>query len=661
MKTLLKLLSVLGCLAAYGQEFPASETLHEQLETLSEPHSEESEDPGSPDRPDFPIHLNSAGKETLQKSGLFTEFQVYSLLHHMQKNGKLLSIYELQAVDGFEPEFIQAIQPYITISAEGLQIIRDQTGSKKSSLSILARRALQKKRGYLAPAHYLGDPLKLQVKFRHAPLKNLSFGVTMDKDPGEPFFNSYGKKGFDYYSAYLELKDYKLIRKLVVGDYEVSCGQGLVLWNSFSLGKTSDVVNIARYSRGILAHKGADESNFLRGAAISLKKGAFVTDVFGSLRKIDARIDPSRNAISTTDNSGLHRTLSELENKGNVEEHLYGLHCTFKKRFLELGLTGAYARLSEKLAVSYNPSDFFDNVDNYNLNAGFDFYGQVKNVSLFGEIGADRRMNLGSIAGMVISLSSRLSFSLHHRDFEPGYHPVKGKAFSENTSVNNEKADYAGISYKLSRQLLLAVYADFYSFSWLRYGSNAPSSGRDYLARIDYTVSKQLKIYFYIRQKRYEENESEGTIRKHTDVIRKNLRLNIEYAALSFMSFRTRAELTHYYKKRGEEGILLFQDVSFRNQGYGLTLRYALFGSASYNSRIYAFENDLPDVFLTPSFSGKGSRFYVLGRCRLRKNTDLWIKYSSTVLGDRSTIGSGWDEIKGNKSSELGAEIKIAF
>src|SRR5688572_4377887 len=62
---------------------------------------------------DHPIALNSAEKEELKQSGLFTDFQVESLIKHLSEYGKLLAPQELQQIEGFDLATIHRFLPYI--------------------------------------------------------------------------------------------------------------------------------------------------------------------------------------------------------------------------------------------------------------------------------------------------------------------------------------------------------------------------------------------------------------------------------------------------------------------------------------------------------------------------------------------------------------------
>ena len=64
----------------------------------------------------FPLNLNEASAKDLHRLIFLNELQIQNLLEHIGQHGKLLSITELQSVDGFDLKTIQAIQPYITVS-----------------------------------------------------------------------------------------------------------------------------------------------------------------------------------------------------------------------------------------------------------------------------------------------------------------------------------------------------------------------------------------------------------------------------------------------------------------------------------------------------------------------------------------------------------------
>jgi len=108
---------------------------------------------------------------------------------------------------------------------------------------------------------------------------------------------------------------------------------------------------------------------------------------------------------------------------------------------------------------------------------------------------------------------------------------------------------------------------------------------------------------------------------------------------------------------------MMYQDIKFKPMFSKLSfsLRYTYFNTKSYDSRIYAYENDVLYGYSIPSFYGNGKKIYLLLKYNIVKNTDLWIKISETIYDDRDVIKSGWDEIEGNKLTELKIQLRYKF
>ena len=74
-----------------------------------------------------------------------------------------------------------------------------------------------------------------------------------------------------------------------------------------------------------------------------------------------------------------------------------------------------------------------------------------------------------------------------------------------------------------------------------------------------------------------------------------------------------------------------------------------------------ASECGLLYTFYTPSFYGKGFRYSAHLRYDLSKNFMFLAKFGQTVYQDRETIGSGNDEIPGNRKADLQMQLRIKF
>lgn len=102
---------------------------------------------------------------------------------------------------------------------------------------------------------------------------------------------------------------------------------------------------------------------------------------------------------------------------------------------------------------------------------------------------------------------------------------------------------------------------------------------------------------------------------------------------------RSRVELVEY--NQSEKGFLGYTDLFYSSSKgrFSTNMRVQYFETDGYNSRIYAFENDLLYNYTIPSFYNKGFHSYV--NCKLpikesyqaNKNINLtiWIKIAQTV------------------------------
>ena len=66
-----------------------------------------------------PVPINASGRSRLLACGLFSAYQVASLLDYRERTGEVQSLMELSLVDGFNEDFVRALAPFIRIDARG--------------------------------------------------------------------------------------------------------------------------------------------------------------------------------------------------------------------------------------------------------------------------------------------------------------------------------------------------------------------------------------------------------------------------------------------------------------------------------------------------------------------------------------------------------------
>jgi len=239
----------------YGQE--KSEIIQQRIEFLAEQNENEDIDlTATMDALNYyfehPINLNQTTEDELNELGILTQFQVQDLLLHLKKNGKLITIYELQTLRYWDQTTIQMILPFVTVDEKIEQVnLNLKEILKYGNFEMYNRYQLipEKKQGYIdstSNGNYQGNANHYYSRLRYSYRTNLSLGFTADKDPGEPFFQGVNKQGYDFYSVHAYYRGGKYLKGIVIGDYHIGLGQGLLIWTNYAFGKTADVTNIKK-------------------------------------------------------------------------------------------------------------------------------------------------------------------------------------------------------------------------------------------------------------------------------------------------------------------------------------------------------------------------------------------------------------------------------
>jgi len=137
--------------------------------------------------------------------------------------------------------------------------------------------------------------------------------------------------------------------------------------------------------------------------------------------------------------------------------------------------------------------------------------------------------------------------------------------------------------------------------------------------------------------------------------------LHFQFNPSEIITLKTRLEHVFYKGLKTENGWMVFQDVQLSPERIPLNLsaRLAYFNTESYNSRIYAYENDLLYTFAVPAFFGKGFRTYLNLKYKISERAEIWFKLANTSRNDVESIGSGYNEIAGNHKTELKFQLRL--
>ncbi len=630
-----------------------------------------------------PINLNRATARDLSQLFILTDLQINKLLEHIRQHGQLISLYELQTIDGFDIPTIEAITPFVSLLGEHprrhfgpLNMMRDG----QHVLFLRYQQLLEEQKGFSAicqdeleanpNARYLGHPARIYTRYRYTYYQNVSIGITAEKDPGEEFFRGTQSRGFDFYSAHLHLRDMGRLKALSLGDYLVQFGQGLTLWRGMAFGKSAESIAVKKNGMGLRQYTGVDENDFMRGLGATCAIGPFELTAFWSSKKRDANIlevrDDGTMIISSLQTSGLHRTPRELYGRKAVKEEVAGSHLSWSRKGMAIGLTAFRMRLHAEYQRRLSFHNQFDFSSNSYGGLGIHYQYLFRNLNIFGEAAVGDNGRWAFLNGLMIGLDRNLSLALAHRHYDRAYQNPLSAAFGENTRTANESGLYLAADIRVSPQIRLNAFADHFRFPWMKHRTYMPSRGSDYLLNLHYRPERNIEFILRFRKKSKPLNTRDESVRiRHLDpVIRTQYRLHVAYPLSQHISLRSRLEfVVHQYGKEKQEGFMVYQDLLYRNLNspLALTLRFALFDTDGFDARIYAYEHDVLYAFSFPFYSDKGMRNYLLIRYRLHRQIDLYLRLAQTFYTNRRESGSGLDQIEGNTRTEVKGQLRLRF
>ena len=630
-----------------------------------------------------PLDLNSATREELAATYLLSERQLSSLATYRATLGDLLSIYELQAVPDFDLPTIRRLLPFVTV-AGAANLFGALPTPTDNYLIVRYEQILEQQKGFSnatpdkkgnLPTRYLGNSAQWYARYRYSRPRAFSVGLTMEKDPGEliRWEPSARRYGADYVSFHMQVQNRGKWRNILLGDYQLQIGQGLIMSAGFVLGKSAETVQtVRRPMLGARPYTSLTEYGYLRGgtATYALRPTLDLT-VFAAYNRRDANTDSSgtMRIATSLQTSGFHRTTSEIDDQGSLLETNLGAHLLYhNRRQFQLGLTvlqTTFDTFFRKRDQAYNQYEF---TGRRNLVIGMHGGYIWRNWNVFGEIARSSGSvtnsgGVGIVGGTLVSLTKKLDLALVLRHYDRNFHSFYSNGFSEGTRTINESGVYAGLKYTLYRKLTLGGFIDYFSFPWLKYLVDQPSSGFDYLLQARYTPNRQTAFYTVYHEEHKQKNLTIGKVKDVVGTTRRSVALNAEYTLTRGISLRSRAQWGSfaYAAQSLSRGFALVQDATFDYRRLSLSGRVALFGTDDYDSRQYVYERDVLYAFSFPAYFNRGIRHYLLIQYRPSQHLDVWVRWARTDLTNQQTVGSDLDQISAPHKSEVKIQMRWKF
>ena len=621
-----------------------------------------------------PVNINRAGMDELLEIPFMSLSVAKNVVEFRSENGVFTSLNDLIQVQGIGNKTLENLSPFLTIGSASEKVkdfyLNPTYWKKNLQFETISRyqRTLQTREGFFrtpGEGGYTGDTGKYYQRFR-VRSDHLSLNLTQEKDPGEP---ANIPAGFDYSSWHIALTDNGIFENVVVGDYSVSFGQGLILWNGSSFGKSRDVTRSpVKNGSGIRPYTSSQETNAFRGIALSAGEKIQFSAFYSNRLRTASEID--RQTVRFPSETGLHRTLTERSRKNNLAQKTFGGRVRLQLPFGFAAINSYQNKFNKPIDPGLQPHQIY-RFRGKSLRAySVDYQFLFNSFHLFGEAGMTDNQAAGFISGVKIKPVVNYEMILVYRNYDIKFQSILGSGFGEQSGLpQNEEGLYIGLKYGINSQIDVSGYFDQFRFQAPRFGTRKGTTGYDFLVSTEFAATRRFSLYVLgrskIREDEFASLDNLGRDIRQTGTERRSgVRFNLSYWAAPSVRLQSRIEWVQSRSADNEtsDGYLLYQDIRLiPSPNLRIDARITLFDTDNFQSRIFQFESDLLYVFSNRALFDQGQRMYITVKYNIFNKLEIWGKISTTLFENRQAIGSGLDEIHGKRQSDIGIQTRVRF
>ena len=619
-----------------------------------------------------PININTARREDFLRIPFLSEAQTDSIISYRERKRLLRSLGELQWISGI-PYTTRCKLSLFAFAGDTLTIpTKIPQRLYKGKYEIITRTDLplykrvgdqdftQEEITEHPSRFFVGRKFANTTRFRYQWKKDLAYGITLQKDAGEPFA-SYHNYPFDYTSFYFHYKSASHQHKYWIGDYNVNFGEGLLMSNSFFNGTMQLVENTALRQSNIRSHTSSDEINYFRGLAYSFKNNKhWETSVFASYRLLDGKV--KNDTLTSFKTDGQHRTITEIGNRRNISNLVLGGRTEYSCNKWHIAANVYWSKYNKY--IKFPPKDYNQHYLRGTSAAGIstDYAWKNKKWEMHGETALDRNIHIATSNTFHYKFSSKHTLLLQQRSFSTRFVSPFGNTPQANSQVQNEHGVILGLSSQPFDRLLLTAYADYFYHPNPTYRASQASNGFELFLQTKYAMTAHT--YLIIR---YKMKTKEQDVTGHKDIMEyvsnhrsrisgnySSKRMNLNIAADFSIASRQTANNTF--------GWMISTRNHYRfNKRLSLHAFAAAFFTDDYASRLYAYEPQLQYAASFPTFAYHGTRFSAVAQWKFFKNGYAALRYGWIHYFNRDEIGSGAQKICSPNKSDLSIQLGCRF
>jgi hypothetical protein len=589
------------------------------------------------------LQINNASKEELSKFPLFHSKHINSILQYLRKNQNVLSWIELETLPYFDIEYISIIKPFINLS------IKVYLPKARTSIIYRSKIPFEKPFGYfnqndstklIGPwvYHYL----KLNCKWNENEVS-----LVVEKDLGESYF-----KAGNLFKVGFQTKNVSIIKQLNLGAYTLNIGEGLVHSNGFYLGGNSSSNKILKIN------KASSESNFQLGACAIIEKGIFRNLTGFAINPRSGRIIDNINESFNDDGIFNSKSKLDLFNTSWDANLILRNQLDFKK------LTVAVNNKLTSLSHNFSPTPKYYNTSYslpkkfWNHSVSYNFFHP--SYSMNGEIAVSNNSGWATTHFFKANVAENLVLNFNCRHFSKDYKSLYSNTYKKNSRIQNETGFYTELKYNTYNLNIISRF-NYYKNSNSKYLQHLPSTGKSYDQLIRFRIGDSLKVELKYQYRIGPKENSENILDQQLKKYEHKAYAKVQFLLNEYWTFSSRFGYNYLKYKDSSEGHVFAQDLTYQKGKQKLNMRIAVVNSESWDNRFYIYEYDMLHNFSVPVYYDKSTRFYLNYNYKINKNWQFWMKYEMTQFLNKSTIGSGVNEIKGNKKSIFKWQIRYQF
>ena len=376
--------------------------------------------------------------------------------------------------------------------------------------------------------------------------KKIKFGYSLLKKPGERISKIDPGKTiflFNTNNEFFLFENVSIIKKIIIGDFSLGFGQGLVFNNAFIF-KPLEQIKVMKIQRGI-KRTNSHVANKIKGLAGTFEITENIsTTLFVGKNYIDGRV--FNDKITSVCRRLTYDTYKNIEKKNKIKESVKGFNFLFynKDDSLEIGFVFVKTTFSLPFQPVKKLTHLFQGNENINYSYFIRYllgpihfflenaYSQAEETSFSKKYGHGKAL----ICGFIANTLKNIDIALCYRKYSPNYYNFYGRSFCVCNNANssqlkgagkNEKGLYFCTLIKIYNNLDITYSYDTYKNPWQSYNYKY-KNGHEHLLSLKY-YQKRKSFFLFIKETSQSIATQKGLmIKNKTYYIKKNLKLTYD-------------------------------------------------------------------------------------------------------------------------------------